>query len=93
MATVVASKLSRDPTLIERARDYVKRRLEKASPAERRTHEEWDRILRTMSPARLQKFLVDPSERAKRLRQSLPFADALTAAERKHLLEADHDEG
>jgi hypothetical protein len=38
---------------------------------------EWRQILRTQSPTRIRKLLVDPGERATRLRQTLPFLDAI----------------
>ena len=65
-----------------RARAFITSRLTKAAPGEQRELREWDRILRTMSTARLRRFLVDPGERATRLRQTLPFVGALTAEER-----------
>jgi hypothetical protein len=57
-----------------------------ASLAEQRELREWDRVLQTMSLARLRRFLTDRGERATRLRQTLPFLDALSSAERKALL-------
>jgi len=46
---------------------------------------EWLRILRSSSPARVRALLVEPGERATRLRQSLPFLRALTDSERSAL--------
>lgn len=82
----VGKRLARDPTLIERAQEYVREYLKTAAPGERKEMEEWAAILDTMPPARLQKFLVNTGERATRLRQSLPFLGALTPAERTTLL-------
>jgi hypothetical protein len=79
----IAAKLRHDPSLVERAQSYIARRLPKASHGERRELEEWDRILRTMSLPRLRRFLVEPSERATRLRQTLPFVGELSPAERR----------
>jgi len=87
LARAVAAKLSEDPTLIERAQKYIARRLQQASARERKEHEEWDRILRTMSLGRLKRLLVESSERATRLRQSLPFVDALSKKELAFLKE------
>lgn len=78
----IAAKLRHDPSLVERAQRYIARRLPRASHGERRELEEWDRILRTMSLPRLRRFLVEPSERAARLRQTLPFVGELTPVER-----------
>ena len=86
-ARAIAAKLSEDPSLIERAQKYIARRLQQASARERKEHEEWDRILRTMSLPRLKRFLVEPSERATRLRQSLPFVGALSKKELEFLKE------
>jgi len=65
---------------------HVARRLARATPPERRELREWDRVLETMSLAQLRRFLTDRSERATRLRQTLPFLDALSPAERKAVL-------
>lgn len=89
----LGKRLLRDPTLIERAQEYVREYLKNAAPGERKEMEEWAAILDTMPPARLQKFLVNRGERATRLRQSLPFLGALTPAERTTLLhEASNDQ-
>lgn len=56
--------------------------LSRASPRERRELMEWIRILSTMSAARLQRFLVEDSERAIRLRQTLPALNFLSPFER-----------
>lgn len=87
MGAAIAAKLSHNPSLVERAHGYIAHRLPQASPGERRELEEWDRILRTMSLPRLRRFLEEPSERATRLRQTLPFAGVLTPAEREAALE------
>src|SRR5262249_46541609 len=71
--------------LLVRARSAAPRRRSPHSPGEQRELREWDRILRTMSTARLRRFLVDRGERATRLRQTLPFVGALTAAERERI--------
>lgn len=73
----VAEALTRDPSLIERARSYTEKRWREASPQERKELDEWRRILRTASPARLRRILTDPGERSKRLRQTLPFLGVL----------------
>ena len=94
LAQAIAERLPEDPSLINRARKYISRRRPKASVHERKELDEWDRILRTMSLARLRRFLVDPSERATRLRQTLPFVGALSAREREAIMRKHaHDEG
>jgi hypothetical protein len=81
LAERVAQEIARDPSLIDHARAFIKRRRTVASPGERKELDEWDRLLRTMSPARLRLFLVDPGERATRLRQSLPFVGVVSLAD------------
>ena len=85
LARAIADRLKTDPSLVSRARAYVAARLTAASPGEQHELREWDRILRTMSVARLRRFLNDSGERATRLRQSLPFVGVLTPQERERL--------
>jgi hypothetical protein len=87
VAAAVAERLRRDPTLVARAREFVERRLRDASPQERHDLHEWEQLLRTASPERLRRLLVDRSERATRLRQTLPFLGVLEPEERQALLE------
>jgi DNA-binding MarR family transcriptional regulator len=84
-AVAIADRLTTEPRLVPRARAFIASRLTKAAPGEQRELREWDRILRTMSTTRLRRFLVDPGERATRLRQTLPFVGALTADERERI--------
>lgn len=86
LGRAIGDRLVRDPSLIRRARGYVRRRMAEAAPGERLEMEEWEGILDTMPPARLRAFLTDPGQRATRLRQSLPFLDVLTPAEREAIL-------
>jgi hypothetical protein len=87
LARAIAERLSSDPSLIDRAREYVSRRMKQASPQERKELEEWDRLLGTMSLPRLKGFLVDPGERAARMRQTLPFLNVLSEEERRKIFE------
>ena len=82
IATILANRIRRDPTLIDRAKEYIERRVPGASSGERLELLEWQTILTTMSSPRLRRFLIDKRERATRLRQSLPFLPILTDAER-----------
>jgi hypothetical protein len=86
IARSVAERIKQDPSIVEDARRYIERRLPVAAPGERLTLEEWRDILDTMSPPRLRRFLVRDDERATRLRQSLPFLDALSPSERQALI-------
>ena len=66
----------------QRAQEFVAHRLMTASPNERHELEEWAALLRTGSPQRLRHVLLDPGERATRLRQTWPFAGLLNETER-----------
>lgn len=89
LAQAVGAKLRRDPSILRQIRENIIVRMDKASPQERRELKEWLRIISTMSPSKLQKFLIDDGERAVRLRQSLPMAGLLTTHEREKALH-DH---
>lgn len=94
LGRAIGDRIVRDPTLIDRARAYVRKYLRNAPPGERKEMEEWMGLLDSLSPRRLRTFLGDPGERAARLRQSLPFLDVLTRQERETILrEADLDQG
>jgi len=91
LAVAIAAKLKRDPELIRTARQHLDKRERTASTREQRVLQEWARILSTMSPNRLQRFLIEPSERATRLRQSLPLLDVLSSTERDAVLASTTD--
>lgn len=86
----IAAKLKKDPSLVRQARRYIAERVKVASAGEQRELHEWARIL-TMPASRLQRFLVEPSERATRLRQTLPFLDLLTPADRDAIINDGRD--
>ena len=91
LALAIATKLRRDPGLIGLAEDHIKRRALRASPGEKRELAEWTRLLSTMSPARLGRFLLENSERAIRLRQTLPTLNLLSPTEREAVLRSQTD--
>ena len=91
LALAIAVKIKRDPGLIVLAQSRLERRSQRASPRERREIREWLRALSTMSPARLRAFFIEDSERATRLRQSLPALNLLSAAERQAVLRSRTD--
>lgn len=92
LAVAIAEKIRRDPGLIAIAEDRVKRRAREASSQERRELSEWTRILSTMSPVRLRRFLLEDSERAIRLRQTLPSLNLLSPVERDAVIRSQTDE-
>jgi DNA-binding transcriptional ArsR family regulator len=91
LAVAIAAKIRRDPGLIAIAEERVRRRAREASPRERRELTEWTRILSTMSPARFQRFLLEDSERAIRLRQTLPALNFLSPVERDAVMRSKTD--
>lgn len=91
LAVAIAAKIRRDPGLIAIAEERVKRRAREASPRERRELMEWVRILSTMSPGRLQRFLLEDSERTMRLRQTLPALNFLSPGERDAAMRSQTD--
>jgi len=87
LTRAVVERLERDPSLLEEARHRIARRIEEASPGETKELREWDDLLAHWSIPRIRDFLLSDSERAERLRQSLPFLHVLTQEEREDLLE------
>ena len=83
MAEAVAGLLRSDPTLIERAREYVGRLLDRDQGMATPDLEEWNQVLQSYSLPRLLRFLTAESPRAVRLRQSSPLIAVLTPRERK----------
>lgn len=87
LAAAIADLLPNDPSIIDRTLHWIGHRLEAEGRRSTRDLREWKRILSRLSPQQIQAFLREDSERATRLRQSLPFVEALSPSERKKLLE------
>jgi hypothetical protein len=83
LGEAIADLLPEDSSIVSRAAEWIERRLGAAGPQEARELEAWRSILRNHSLKQIQALLRDPGERATRLRQSLPFADALSPAQRR----------
>lgn len=81
LAKAIVARMDHDPTLIPRAHEFVAHRLLTASPHERHELEEWATLLRSGSPQRVRHILLDPGERATRLRQTWPFVGMLNEEE------------
>jgi hypothetical protein len=86
LAEAIAKSLPNDPSLIARTREWIDKRLESASTRESHALKEWRRLLSQLSIRQIQALLVEDSERADRLRQSLPFPETLSPAELVHLM-------
>ena len=68
-----AAAIDRRPELVREARDEVAMRLLTAPPQEAKTLREWQEVLDSLSIPRLRTWIVGRSERATRLRQSMPI--------------------
>lgn len=77
----VADLLGSSPGLRDRALDWVEKQLERGE--ENRELREWMRVLRSASIPRLRAVLTADTERARRLRQSLPFWPVLSEEQRE----------
>lgn len=83
---LVARKVLANPALLDKARETARRwRTTDGSPS--LALSEWESILG--GPAdQIAQFLIEPSERATRLRQSSPFCGILTEDERRAIYES-----
>jgi len=82
-----AKKIRENPSLIECARANLERwrRQNNGQPAP--AHEEWERVLRFLTPHQVAEFLVSRTPMAARLSQSSPFPGVLTEEERQAVLQ------
>ena len=92
VSTRLARLLSSDPSLIGRAIDWIDKRQNSASVHEQHALAEWRSMLTELSTKQVQSFLMEKSERADRLRQSLPFVEVLTDIERRSALAVDDND-
>jgi hypothetical protein len=83
---LIAEKLRANPALLDDARANL-RRAQETEGRPSLTLAEWAHIL-SGDAAQVAEFLENPSERARRLRQSSPFAGILSEAERTAIYES-----
>ena len=86
----IARRILGDPTIVERARARVDQWLRDGSVAEFYARGWLD--LLNLDPDELNRFLVDPCERATSFRQVSPFGGVLTPRERWRLWASDGDD-
>jgi hypothetical protein len=86
LASAIANRLPSDPTIVERAIEWIEERLSVASAREAPALQQWHKILTRLSTSQIQKILLEDSERARELRQSLPFAEVLSPQERRQIM-------
>jgi hypothetical protein len=87
MHGLIASQMAKGPEPLRRARANIRRWRARFDGATPRWWQEWSAILKRPT-AEIAAELVNPDQRATRLRQSSPFAGVLTAAQRKRVYEA-----
>lgn len=87
LAEAVADQLPRDPSIIDRTLEWIDERLENADGRAAHDLQEWRQVLSDLSIQQIQSLLREESDRADRLRQSLPFVEVLAPEERTRLLE------
>ncbi|MFO7798339.1 hypothetical protein [Rhodohalobacter sp.] len=75
--------LKSNPEIISRTISLIEKQIDKTSTGEKLELLEWKNLLENSSFQRLKKFIESDSERAVRLRQSLPFWQVLTENEKK----------
>ena len=92
IATRIAGLLTTDPSLIERALEWLDDRHRRAGTHEQHALKEWKSMLSQLSVPQIQSFLTEKSERANRLRQSLPFVDTLSETERSFVMDVSEDD-
>lgn len=85
--------LRRHPDIITRTLEYLEEQIQETPSGVKREWQEWEHLLRTMSHQQLKKFLESNSQRAVRLRQSLPFWPVLTPQEHKEFDVLNNENG
>ncbi len=87
---LIAAKLRREPSLVDKAYGNLQRWLQTCSAAARPALLEWQALLDAPFDDLLA-FLTSDDERATRLRQSSPFCGILTAQERLAIIRQFQD--
>lgn len=85
MCRIIAKMIGEDRSIVERARQYTHRILDKQSDLASGDIGEWRDILDEYSIRRLIQFMISEQERAIRLRQSCPFFAILSNDERERI--------
>ena len=87
MHTVIAEKIQTNPALIAHAQQNLRRWRRHREGSAPTWMDEWRSILKRPQ-AEIAAIICEPSERGARLRQSSPFAGALSNQERKRIYDA-----
>jgi hypothetical protein len=86
MDRLTATKIRRDPSVVNIARANLRRWMESDGDFVHPVHAEWLDILQFLEPSELADFIESDTPKANRLRQSTPFAGILTEDERLAIL-------
>jgi hypothetical protein len=81
----IAARLRRDPRVLRLARANLRRWAAVDGQRVRTVFEEWHTILHRLNAREIADFLCSDTPMARRLRQSSPFAGALTQADRQSI--------
>jgi len=85
---IIAEKLKKQPELLDLAKGNLERWIAQSHGAPPPAHLEWRGILEKLHTDEIMDLLTRDTEEARRLRQSNPFAGALTPQERWSVLKA-----
>jgi hypothetical protein len=82
----VAAQVRERPAVLDIARRNLARWRRQNGGVSAPAHEEWERVLRFLTPEQIADFLVSRNPMAARLSQSAPFAGVLSEEERLAIL-------
>lgn len=80
---LIAARLRRNGRILRESRMNLRRWMARDGKSIRPVFAEWHQILHRLTAGEIADFLVSDTPRARRLRQSSPFAGALTDVERR----------
>lgn len=86
MDRLIAAKIRKSPLLVEIAKSNLVRWKAQNGGEQAPAHQEWDLVLRFLTPTELADFIESETPKANRLRQSSPFTGILSESERLALL-------
>jgi dipeptidyl aminopeptidase/acylaminoacyl peptidase len=87
----ISRRIAEDPAIIDRVIEWINQHEREEPDPSKRELEEWRSVLTTLSSRQVEALLMEESERADRLRQSLPFVDVLTSEDRAAMFRERRD--
>ena len=91
MDQLVAAKIRRNPSLVNIAKENLRRWIERDGGFVHPAHAEWLDILQFLEPSELADFIESETPKANRLRQSTPFTGILSEDERLAILRSNEE--